>query len=120
MNQGANMTINIAQWVWLNDHEVCTAQKMVEVSGLSNEELDELVAMGVITPLDGSAQVKSFHQLHVLTAMTARRLRDDFELNTPGIALAMTLVKRIEELGQELLAAQARLADSQALDPSRY
>lgn len=113
------MKINVAQWVWLNDHELCSAQHILEFSGLSKEELDELVAMEVITPLDASAAVWSFQQMHVMTAVTARRLRDDFELNTPGIALAMTLVKRIEELGQELLAAQARLADSQGAHPAR-
>jgi curved DNA-binding protein CbpA len=67
-----------------------------------------------------SAAVWSFQQMHVMTAVTARCLRDDFELNTPGIALDMTLVKRIEELGQELLAAQARLADSHGPDPAHH
>jgi len=103
------MKTNASEWVWLNDQDVCSAKNLVEVSGLSNEDLDELIDIGVIAPVDNTAQVKSFHLRYVVTANTARRLRDDFELDLHGIALAMTLVRRIDELHEELVATQARL-----------
>jgi chaperone modulatory protein CbpM len=104
------MKTNASEWVWLNDHDVCSARNLVEVSGLSNEEFDELVDVGVITPIDNTAPIKSFHLRYVVTANTARRLRDDFDLDLHGIALAMTLVRRIDELHEELATTRARLS----------
>lgn len=103
------MKTSAAEWVWMNDHDVCSARNLVEVSGLSDEELDELVDVGVIAPVDNTVLVKYFHLRHVVTANTARRLRDDFDLDLHGMALAMTLVRRIDELREELVAAKARL-----------
>jgi len=103
------MNTSAAQWVWLNEHDVCSATNLVEVSGLSNEEFDELVAVGVIAPVDNTVQIRSFYLRNIATVKTARRLRDDFELDLHGIALAMTLVRRIDELHEELLAARAQL-----------
>jgi chaperone modulatory protein CbpM len=77
---------------------------------LSNEEFDELLETGVIVPVDNTAQVKSFQLHYVVIAKTARRLRDDFELDLRGVTLAMTLVRRIDELQKELAATQALLA----------
>jgi len=103
------MKMNASEWVWLNNHDVCSARNLIEVSGLSSEEFDELVDVGVIEPVDETAQVKSFHLRYVVTVNTARRLRDDFDLDLNGVALAMTLVRRIDELHEELAATQARL-----------
>jgi chaperone modulatory protein CbpM len=102
------MKINSSEWVWLNNHDVCSAKNIVEASGLSDEEFGELVDIGVIEPVDDAAPEKTFHLCYVVTATTARRLRDDFHLDLNGVALAMTLVRRIDELREELVATQAR------------
>jgi chaperone modulatory protein CbpM len=103
------MKVNLSEWIWLNDHAVCSAQHLAEVSGLSAEEVDDLIESGVIVPVDDNAQPKSFYLRYVVTANTARRLRDDFELDLHGVALALTLMQRIDELQQELNAVHTRL-----------
>lgn len=101
------MKIDVAEWIWLNDQGVCSARYLVEVSGLSNEELDDLIENGVIVPVDDNAQPKSFQLRYVVTANMARRLRDDFELDRHGVALALTLMRRIDELEAELNSVRA-------------
>jgi chaperone modulatory protein CbpM len=102
------MTVDVSEWVWLNDQKVCSARHLTEVSGLSEEELDELIEMGVIEPVNVDAQPQLFQLRYVVTANAARRLRDDFELDRNGLALALTLLRRIEELREELNAMRAR------------
>ena len=106
------MNVTTAEYVWLNDHALCTAQHLIDVSGLSAAELDELIANDVIVAVDQHAPVKSFPLHHVMTATRARRLRDDFELDLHGVALALTLLQRIETLQAELRAARARIEES--------
>jgi chaperone modulatory protein CbpM len=103
------MKANMAEWIWLNEEGVCSAQFLGEVSGLTQDELDDLIENGVISPVDIHAQPKAFQLRHVVTANTARRMRDDFELDRHGVVLAMTLMKRIDELEAELNAMHARL-----------
>ncbi|OWW18464.1 chaperone modulator CbpM [Noviherbaspirillum denitrificans] len=103
------MKVNSTEWVWLNEQAICSARNLVEVSGLSNEELDDLIENGVITPVDASARPMSFPLRYIVVASTARRLRDDFELDRHGMTLAMALIQRIEELEMELNAMRARL-----------
>jgi chaperone modulatory protein CbpM len=103
------MNMTISESIWLNDHGVCSAQHLVDVSGLSKEELDELIEMGVIVPMDEHAQPQAFQLRYIVTANAARRLRDDFELDRNGVALALTLMRRINDLQEELSAMRARL-----------
>lgn len=101
--------MNEDQALWLSEHEACSAQYLVEVSGLSAEELAELIENGVIAPVNEAVQPQAFSLSCVVTVKRARRLRDDFELDRHGLALALTLMRRIEELEGDLQALQARL-----------
>ena len=56
----------------------------------------------VLEGLDGAGTTTQANEL-------VRRLRDAFELDRHGVALAMTLMRRIEELEMELTAVRARL-----------
>ncbi len=103
------MNMHASEWTWLDDGDACTAEHLTDVSGLSSAEFDELVEVGVITPMDGMIGIRRYRQGYIVTAMIARRVRDDFELNLHGVALAMTLMQRIDVLQQELAAARARL-----------
>jgi chaperone modulatory protein CbpM len=103
------MKINGTERIWLNEQAICSARNLAEVSGLSNEELGDLIENGVIAPVDANAQPMSFPLRYIVVASTARRLRDDFELDPHGVTLAMTLMQRIAELEMELNAVRARL-----------
>jgi chaperone modulatory protein CbpM len=101
------MSMQIAHAVWLNDTVVCSIEHLVEVSGLSLDDIRSLVEDGVMAPADLSDPGAGFHSEHVLTVRQARRLRDDFELDRNGLALALTLLRRIESLEQALHLAQS-------------
>jgi chaperone modulatory protein CbpM len=97
---------------WLNDVDLCPLEHLVEVSGLSIEEIEDLIDTDVITPVSSGAQTRLFQLRYVVTVKTARRLRDDFELDRHGLSLALSLLQRIDELQAELGAAKARLGGS--------
>ena len=104
------MTIIRTTWVALDDTELCSFEELQDRSGLSEQELSELVDIGTIV---GQVQVQSsdarpvYSLRYVGIAQTARNLRDDFELDHHGIALAMTLLARIEALQRDLATARA-------------
>lgn len=76
--------------------------ELVHLSGLSSAEIEELVDFGVFEP-QGSAPVSwLFSTQCIATARVAYRLRNDFELNTAGIALALTYLERIQNLEARL------------------
>jgi chaperone modulatory protein CbpM len=103
------MIIQVADSVWLNDTGVCSVEQLAEASGLSVDEVNDLVENGVIPPADSNAHPRSYRLQYVITARTARRLRDDFELDRHGVALALTLMRRIDLLEQELQSARGKL-----------
>lgn len=96
------MTIYRAEVVWLNESDACSLEHLVESSGLSHAELLYLVESGVIVPSNDDPAHQIFQAHHIAIARTARRLRDDFELDTQGLALALNLLGRIHELEAEL------------------
>ena len=102
------MRINEAEWIRLDDQGTCTVEHLIEVSGLSIEELQDLIDTGVIPMTDETAQAR-FALRHVGTVITARKLRDDFELDLQGLTLAMTLLQRIESLESALKDARSHL-----------
>lgn len=118
------MTSLLVEAVWLNDADACTLEELAEYSGLSHAELAELVALGAIEPDRGPAPGSPapaspapgspapayvFRSQTIVVARTARRLRDDFELDTQGLAVALNLLQRIQALEARLAAADARL-----------
>jgi chaperone modulatory protein CbpM len=96
------MMLQVNDCVWLNGGDVCRIEHLVEVSGLAIEEIEDLIEAGVIAPVDRDSEPVCFQISHVLTVMTARRIRDDFQLDRHGVALALTLLRRIDELEAEL------------------
>lgn len=78
--------------------------ELVRISGLSSTEVQELVDFGVFVPEGGDADV--FAVRAIASARTARRLRRDFGLDTPAIALALTYLERICELERRLRALE--------------
>jgi chaperone modulatory protein CbpM len=93
---------HVSHAVWLGEDEDCTIEHLADISGLSLDEVADLVVSGAIWPADAATEPRCFHLLHVVTLRQARRLRDDFELDSNGVALAMTLLRRIKVLERAL------------------
>lgn len=95
--------------VWLNASDLCSFEHVLEVSGLTEAELRDLVEMGVIQPTRQDPGRNYFHTECIVVARRARRLRDDFDLDAQGLALALSLLNRIEGLEAQLEQMRARL-----------
>jgi chaperone modulatory protein CbpM len=101
------MKIEVTEYHWPERQELTFAE-LLELSGLTPAELQELISGGAIAALDETGHETHYNALALLRARTARRLRDDFELNTSGILLAITLLTRIDELEHESSSMRAR------------
>lgn len=102
------MNIQIAEWTLLSDQHACSITCLSDVSGLSEGEIDDLVESGLLTPVNVDATTKIFPLHSIVTASSARRLRDDFELDSHGMILALTLMQRIGDLQSELKLLRAQ------------
>lgn len=109
------MTVHITETVWLNASDICSLEHIVEVSGLSHDDILDLVETGVLRPSNNDASNYFFHTECVVLARRARRLRDDFELDTQGLTLAMQLLNKVHDLETELQALRARLTHGRSL-----
>jgi chaperone modulatory protein CbpM len=96
------------QALWLDETHVCSLTHLAEVSGLSAAELAELVDSGALIPATVEGGAPLFATRTVVVARTARRLRDDFELDLHGLSVALSLLQRIEALEHELGRLRAR------------
>ena|SRR5690606_2409401 len=103
------MTIRTVEAVWLNTSDICSLEHIIEVSGLARDDILDLVETGILTPSNDDPGNYFFHTECVVVARTARRLRDDFELDAHGLALAMKLLDRIQGLESELASLRSRV-----------
>ena len=112
------MESKVLDAVWLKESESesgsCSLIHLAEVSGLDSAELQMLVDSGTLKPLAETGGGQAFASGTILAARLACRLRDDFELNPVGLALAMRLLERVEELERELERLRAGMARPQA------
>lgn len=103
------MGIELTEVRWLTEHHDLSVTQLAELSGLSETEIHELADQGAIVPVDPDAVERTFDAQCIIVARTACRLRDDFDLNTQGVALALTLLDRVHELEAQLRELRARL-----------
>ena len=93
------MEAEIIEVSWIEDGVEWTIAELAARSRFTEAELRELLDCGAL-PRRGQG---------VLPALrAAARLRADFELDLQGVALALTLLKRIEELQAELSRRRPR------------
>ena len=95
------MKLEVTELNWVDDDGEYSLIELAERSRLSTAEILELIDCGVLWPGDPRA---------TSVARTAARLRDDFEIDLQGVALALTLLKRIHELETELGQLRVRHA----------
>jgi chaperone modulatory protein CbpM len=95
--------------IWLDERGSVTLLELSECSGLTESELRDLVELGALEPVDPDATQWSFAAHCISSARTAGRLRSDFELDTHGLALVLSLLERVQELESALRRLNARL-----------
>jgi hypothetical protein len=97
--------------LWLDEHRVVTLRELIEVSGLDETELLELVHSGALQVRE-TASGYSFSARMVTVARTASRLRDDLELDTRALSVAIKLLERVRDLETEIARLRAQLPAS--------
>jgi len=91
-----------------DDDSPVALEDLLATSGLAHEEVSELIQFGVFQ-LTGTGTAWFFHARTLTLARRAARLRDDFGLNVPGMALALTYLERIEALEARLRELECQL-----------
>jgi chaperone modulatory protein CbpM len=102
--------------LWLDEHRIVSLRELIEFSGLREAELLELVHTGVLPAHDLPGQGYQFSARVVTLARTASRLRDDLELDTRAVGVALKLLERVRDLEQEITRLRAQLPHGQTPD----
>ena len=103
------MKAELNEALWLSERREFSLAEFVELSGLSEAELRELVDYGALEPANPQAVQWTFSAERVITARTACRLRNDFDLDMHGLALILIYLDRIRDLEAQLQDLRARL-----------
>lgn len=98
-----------AEGLLLDETSCITFVELQRASGMSETEIGELVEIGVFEQGTHDKVGWVFSSRCISQARTAQRLRNDFELNTQGIALALTYLERIRELENRLRELECHL-----------
>ena len=101
------MQVELTEAVWLDESGAVSLVQLAQTSGLTEAELRDLVEWGALEPLDQNSTEWNFGSQCISAARTARRLRTDFELEPPALALVLSLLERVQELEAELKHVQA-------------
>ncbi|MFL9912836.1 chaperone modulator CbpM [Paraburkholderia sp. RL17-337-BIB-A] len=75
-----------------------TLVELSRVRGASEEELTHWVSEGVFEPMGERPQEWRFSGAALRRVRTAQRLAHDFQINPPGVALALDLLDEIDAL----------------------
>ena len=103
------MKIELTEVLWMDQYQELSLADLAKLSGLSEAELSELVDCGAIVPVNTDSAEWIFDAGCLVVAKTACRLRNDFELDTQGLAVALTLLARIHNLETQLHDLRAQL-----------
>ena len=94
----------------LSEHLEVALDELSRASGLTVEEIVELVEYGVFEPSGGEQRSGwRFSARTITVGRRASRLKSDFDLNASGLALALTYVERIEALEAEIRRLRCEL-----------
>jgi len=83
--------------------------ELAELSGLTEAEILEFLEYGVLAPAPSAAGTLVFDVRSLSVARTARRLREDYDLEAHAVALLIAYLERIRELEAEVRLLRARL-----------
>jgi chaperone modulatory protein CbpM len=96
------MNVELTEAQWLHEQSEVSIEELAELSGLSPALLRELVDYGALVPRDTKSTRLSFTADCVVTVRTVSRLREDFDLDTNALSVALPLLERIRSLEAQL------------------
>ena len=102
------MKLELTEIHWLDDGRQLSMDELVELSGLTSDDVHRMIDCGVLAPLDAAGNQPAFTASSLTAARSAARLRADFELDVQGMTLALALLERIHALEDELQRLRAR------------
>jgi hypothetical protein len=95
--------------VLLSEQLEIALEELARATGLQVHEIVELVEYGVFEPAGGAPVEWRFSARCIALGRRASRLRADFELDVPALALAAALLDRIDDLEAEVVRLRAQL-----------
>jgi chaperone modulatory protein CbpM len=95
--------------LWLDEQREISLRELLDTSGLREAELLELVHSGAIQANELPGAGYQFTARLITVARIACRLRNDFELDTRGVSVALRLLERVRELEEEIGRLRAEL-----------
>ncbi len=102
------MQIETHNVLWLDATQRVSIKDLVDLSGLVEEEVCELVFAGALVPSDYNQSPWTFSGDCVLTVRKASRLRDDLELDSHALALTLQLLEQVRALEAEVARLRAQ------------
>lgn len=108
------MQVETHNVLWLDSSQQVSVQELVDLSGLAEDELRELVFAGALTPRNYSELPWTFSGECVVTVRKASRLRDDLELDHHALALALGLLEQIRALEAQVANLRAQIPTFQS------
>jgi chaperone modulatory protein CbpM len=103
------MTSTSAFPLLLSEQLEIEMQDLAHATGLRLEEIIELVEYGVFEPSGGTPMHWRFSAHSIALGRRACRLRSDFDLDVPSLALVAALLERIDALEEEVVRLRAQL-----------
>jgi chaperone modulatory protein CbpM len=95
--------------VWLTEDNEFSLEELVDLSGVPEAMLCELIEYGAVTPMNPDKAPWIFSGKCLLTVRAAQRLRISFDLEPQGVALTVSLLGRIHDLEAQLGSLRAAL-----------
>ncbi|CNH74569.1 chaperone-modulator protein CbpM [Yersinia massiliensis] len=78
-----------------------TVTELCQSTGIMQDELVEVVELGVIVPLESADSVWIFDAKALSNLKRAQRLQHELDLDWSGVAMTLTLLERVEQLKKE-------------------
>ena len=94
--------------LWLHHSQSVSLHELITLTGMTERDVHELVDAGALLPANREALPWTFSADCVVTVRTANRLRQDLELDSHAVAVALTLLSQIRALESELAQLRAR------------
>jgi chaperone modulatory protein CbpM len=102
------MKITIEQAVTIEENGLVSYKELVAMSGMTEDEVRDLVRYGALEPVDADAPQWIFRAEALTLVRRASGLRRAFELDTHALSVVLGFVERIDALEAQLRRFRAR------------